>query len=311
MSTPDAPVRRALVVVNPTAARLTDPERRAKMHHELVRDVIERTGLAPDWVEGGHAEAKQALADIADRPLVVVAGGDGTVREAVDALRGTDVPLAIVPGGTGNVLAHALRIGGLAPALRAILHGSPVRLDLGLARWGDASGTAGERLFAVACGMGFDARIMAAAEHEWKRRLRFGAYVGAAVREAARLQPAVFRIEADGVESTITGIVALVANCGDIVPGRVGPRRPLDPTDGKLDLMVVGGTGLLSGLRGAADLLLRDGDQDGSVIRRLVSRVRIEADPPQPVETDGDPHDAGWLEAEVVPGAILVLEPPP
>ena len=75
-------------------------------------------------------------------------------------------------------------------ALDAIRSGRPRRLDLGRGalvggRWRPARQALKpqERLFTVACGMGLDARIMAAAEHEWKRRLRFGAYVGAAVRE--------------------------------------------------------------------------------------------------------------------------------
>ena len=71
--------------------------------------------------------------------------------------------------------------------------------------------------------------------------IRFGAYVGAAVREAARLRPARFLIQADGVDIDIIGLVVLVANCGHIIPGRVGARQPLDPSDGRLDLLVVGG----------------------------------------------------------------------
>ena len=139
------------------------------------------------------------------------------------------------------------------------------RLDLGRAKWGATGETTAthERLFTVACGMGFDARVMAAAEHEWKRHLRFGAYIGAAVREAMRLRPATFHIEADGDAIEIVGLVVLIANAGELVPGRVGLREPLDPTDGRLDLIVIGGRDVLRGLRGAADVLLRSGRARG------------------------------------------------
>ena len=151
-----------------------------------------RYGTEPR-VEAGSLEAtRAALAESTDAPVVVVVGGDGTVREAAEALIGRGTPLAIVPAGTGNVLAGAIGIRGLRSGLDAIRHGQPRVLDLGRARWtpspGDGDGRAHERIFAVACGMGLDARIMAAAEHEWKRRMRFGAYVGAAVREMLRLE---------------------------------------------------------------------------------------------------------------------------
>jgi diacylglycerol kinase family enzyme len=37
--------------------------------------------------------------------------------------------------------------------------------------------------------------------------------------------------------------------------------------------------------------------------------VRVEADPPQPIQVDGDHYPAGWLEAAVLPGALVVLGP--
>jgi diacylglycerol kinase (ATP) len=303
--------RPPLVLMNPRAARLTDERRRATVRHEVELAVHARFGQAPDWAPETHHGALHALQDVTDRAAVVAVGGDGTVREVADALVGTDIPLAIVPGGTGNVLAGTLGLGGIGGAMRVIRTGASRRLDLGCARWG-AVGDAHavhERRFTVACGMGFDARVMAAAEHEWKRRLRFGAYIGAAVREAVRLRPAAFHIEADGAVIDIIGLVVLVANCGELVPGRVGMREPLDPTDGRLDLIVIGGRDVLRGLRGAADVLLRTGELDGSVIRRFVRQVRVEADPAQPTQTDGDVHPAGWLDVAVLPGALHVLVP--
>jgi diacylglycerol kinase (ATP) len=303
--------RPPLVIVNARASRLHDPARRARIREELGGLLRRRFGFEPDWVDGSHAEALAALRDPAGRPLIIAVGGDGTVREAAAAVAGTHVPLAVVPGGTGNVLAGALRIGGVERALRAIRDGHDRRLDMGMARFGTLEGDEHERPFLVACGTGFDARVMAAAEHQWKRHLRFGAYVGAAVRELARMTPARFRIVADGDVIELVGLVVLIANAGEIVPGRIGPRQPIDPADGRLDLIVIGGRDVLAGLRGAADVLFRTGDLDGAVVRRSVSAVRVDSDPAQPVQTDGDAHEPGWLEATVLPGALTVLVPDP
>jgi diacylglycerol kinase (ATP) len=308
-----------LILVNPRAARLVHPGDRERIADAAIGAVRHRFGREPR-VEADTLEAtRAAVAEAADAPLVVVIGGDGTVREAATGLIGRETPLAIIPAGTGNVLAAAVGIRGVRSGLDAIRHGSPRTIDLGRACW--TTPTVGmiedapldaaehERIFAVACGMGLDARIMAAAEHEWKRRIRFGAYVGAAVRELMRLETARFHIKADDETLDVDGYLVLVANAGELVPGRVGPRRAIDPADGQLDLIVVGGRHPVAGLRSAVELMVRSGELDGSVIRRSIRSVVIEADPAQPIETDGDPHPAGRLEAEVIPGALNVLVP--
>ncbi len=303
-----------LIVVNPRAARLTDPRRRSELIEAIARAVLARTGLPARIVDGDPASAHAAITGLAatpEPPLVVVAGGDGTIRDAASSLAGRHVPLAIVPGGTGNVLASALGLGSARAALDAIRHGRERTLDLGSARWGpmtpDPATPDRAGVFVVGCGMGLDARIMAAAEHEWKRRMRFGAYVGAAIGELTRLETAVFRITADGSALEIRGYLVLVANIGDIIPGRVGPRRPLDPSDGRLELMVLGADHPFDGLRAAAALLLSRDELDGRVIRRSVREVRVEAEPVQPIQVDGDDEPPGWLEARVLPGALTVL----
>jgi len=307
--------RAPLILVNPRASRLADATRRKGIVDAVAAAVERRFGRTPR-IEAGDLEAgRAALSEATEAPLVVVVGGDGSVREAATTLVDRPTPLAVIPGGTGNVLAGAVGIRGIGPGIEAIRTGRDRVLDLGMARWGqpapetDPADPAHERIFIVACGMGLDARIMAAAEHEWKRRIRFGAYVGAAVRELLRLESARFRIVADGERLEIEGYLALVANAGELVPGRIGPRQPIDPGDGRLDLIVLGGTDPIAGLRGAAELLVRSGDLDGRVIRRSVTEVSIEAEPAQPCETDGDPHPAGRLEARVVPGGLTVLAP--
>ena len=306
---------RPLVIVNPRASRLADPNRLAQIVTATAAAVEHRFGIAPQIEQGTVESTRAALAVEPGPPLVVVMGGDGTVREAAAALLGHETPIAIIPVGTGNVLASALGIRGVTSGLEVIRSGRARRLDLGRARWreaGDgatAQGAPQERLFTAACGMGLDARVMAAAEHEWKRRLKFGAYIGAAIREFTRLEPAQFRIVADGEVIEIVGHLVLVANAGELVPGRIGPREPIDPTDGRLELIVLGGAGPLEALHGAAALMLRTGELSGGVIRRSIREVTIESDPLQPIEIDGDNHPPTNLEVSVVPGAVSVLVP--
>ncbi|HET9083792.1 MAG TPA: diacylglycerol kinase family protein [Candidatus Limnocylindrales bacterium] len=300
------------LVINRGASRVRDPERRRAFIDVVAAAVTARIGRAPTIVDDTQEAAGSALEALIGAPLVAVVGGDGTVRHAAGILAGRSIPLAIVPAGTGNALAASLGIRGLRSAVSAIRDGGPRTIDLGLAEWGrDGQATAdGSGPFVVAAGTGLDARIMATAHEEWKRRLRFGAYVGATLREMLRLAPVDLVITADGETFERHGHLVLVANTGEIIPGLVGPRRPIDPADGQLDLLVVAGRGLPGGLRSAADLLLRTGDLGGDTIRRTVREVRIVSNPAQPVEIDGDVHAPGWLAARVAPGGMTVLVPP-
>jgi diacylglycerol kinase family enzyme len=111
---------------------------------------------------------------VADRfDVVTVFGGDGTTMKAAAALVGTDVALGVVPGGTGNLLAGNLRIPTHpVRAAKALVAGRARPLDLGRMERGD-----GMHYFAVACGAGYDARVMAGTSTLDKHRWRFAAYV--------------------------------------------------------------------------------------------------------------------------------------
>jgi diacylglycerol kinase (ATP) len=184
-----------------------------------------------------------------------------------------------------------------------------------VASWGSADDrpeAAGSRTFVVACGLGFDARVMAGATTSLKRRLGFGAYVLSTAREAARLRPVRFRIEADDKVYEVGGVVVMLANCGQLLPGLVGPRQPFDPADGLLDVVVIRATGAVGGFAGVAEVLLAGEEPPHRRARSMrvrARRVRVTSDPLEPVQVDGDHHEADWLSAESEPGALTVLRP--
>src|SRR5260370_30576088 len=64
------------------------------------------------FVTTGPGDAAEIAARAAENGIadVIVAGGDGTINEAVQGLAGTSVRLAIIPRGTANVLAPELNL---------------------------------------------------------------------------------------------------------------------------------------------------------------------------------------------------------
>jgi diacylglycerol kinase (ATP) len=89
--------------------------------------------------------------------LVVVAGGDGTVREVAGALVGTNIALAIIPFGTFNNLALSLRIPRDAQAACDLIQG-------GLTRWIDVGMANEQHAFFEGAGVGVDADLFPIAE---------------------------------------------------------------------------------------------------------------------------------------------------
>jgi diacylglycerol kinase (ATP) len=296
------------------ASRLADPASRDELVGAATAVIRARTGAAPEvrltsTAAAGRAAAQEAVA--AGASLVVVAGGDGSVRSAAAVLAGTGIALGIVPGGTGNLLAAALGIPrSPAHAISALATARERPIDVGRASVGTLPGAS--LPFIVAAGVGFDARVMAATTDRRKRSLGIGAYFAAATAVATRMRPFEARLVIDGAVYETDALAILVANAGELVPGLLRPRLPLVPDDGLLDVLIARGRGVLGGTRAAVELLVGRGVHTavGPYAARMAGRhVEVDATPGEPIEVDGDVVGAGRLVADVIAGAVLVLVP--
>src|SRR5688572_22613791 len=121
---------RAGVVLNPVA-------RDAGRVKDLLHSVCRERGLgSPPTLTTSVARPGAAQArELVDRGVarVVVAGGDGTVREVAGVLAGTRTPLGIVPLGTANLFARnlGLPLGGSERSMVVALEGPVREVDVG------------------------------------------------------------------------------------------------------------------------------------------------------------------------------------
>jgi diacylglycerol kinase family enzyme len=201
-----------------------------------------------------------------------------------------------------------------------LLRRSRVRaIDMGTARWGAGDeatapkgGPPSSRLFGVGAGIGFDARVMAATTADQKRRLGRLSYFAVAVPRGLAIRNVACRLTVDGRGFDTEAAVVMVVNCGELVPGRLGPLRPIVPDDGLLDVIVVRAGNPLAGIHGVMAALVKpvsSGGPGGPAWRALAREVRIETEVPEPVQVDGDAVGEGPLTAGVLPVPALILVP--
>jgi len=197
-------------------------------------------------VESSAEQLSGALRrEISMRPdLVVAVGGDGLVSIVINALGDSNVPLAIVPTGTGNDLARGLGISREKPdaATARILAGlradSIRHIDLGLAETPQ-----GQRRFAGAVSVGFDARVNARANAMRRPRgaLR---YVFATLKELLGLGPLDVTItDSRGSETREVTFVTIANN--RYIGGGMAIAPDAELSNGCLDVVTVAPLGRL------------------------------------------------------------------
>jgi YegS/Rv2252/BmrU family lipid kinase len=298
-------VTQALLIANPMAART------AHSSVDAVATALRVGGWSLEVLATGgpgHARelAEYGVAKGVD--VIAVFGGDGTTMQAAAALVGTDVLLGVIPGGTGNLLAGNLRVPtSPARAARALLTAEPRRFDLGRMERAD-----GMHYFAVACGAGYDARVMAATMAEHKRRWGMGAYVATSLRLIGDIRSTLHHITVDGIEFEAHASMVLIANCGEVIPPfvRLGPG--ISPEDGLLDVIVMRADSFSQSLRAVWDLLrvAPGAPGEGTFVGHARGReVQVVSEGVQPVQLDGELGGETPFTATVVPGAIRVLVP--
>ena len=261
---------------------------------------------------GAHTIELAKQAAVEKKEAVFAVGGDGTIGNVVNGLIGSDTALGVLPAGTANVWSIEL---GLPPfawtrpwVLRknaSILANAPIRaVDVGKCN---------QYSFMMWAGIGLDALAI----HSIEPRIRLekfftmSEFAAKTIWQAAQWSGVQLRLWADGEEVEGRYIVAVTTNIRHYLGGHstLSPDAFLD--DGLLDIWLFSGSNLGDALRHAYDMWRGRHITSDAARRITFKQLRIEADSPFWIQTDGEPRgSAQSVEINIQPHRLKMLMPP-
>ncbi|MGZ4370440.1 MAG: diacylglycerol/lipid kinase family protein, partial [Gaiellaceae bacterium] len=143
-------MKRAVLIVNPYATRVTD-EAIAAVERALMRVAYVRTVRTE-----GPRHAVELAREAGDADAVIVFSGDGGFNEVLNGIERNDLPVGFVPGGGTSVLPRAL---GLPRDAIAAAEQLADALEANRFRQ-ISTGRVNDRRFAFGAGIGIDAEVV-------------------------------------------------------------------------------------------------------------------------------------------------------
>ncbi|MET1051588.1 MAG: diacylglycerol kinase family protein [Mycetocola sp.] len=187
----------------------------------------------------GQGAVKKALEAGAD--MVIVAGGDGTVRAAAEAIHDSDASLALLPSGTGNLLARNLdlTLDNLEHSIHSAFTGKDRDVDLGLIDIRHGDDTLTKHVFLVMAGLGLDAKMLANTDEDLKAKVGWLAYVGAIFKALTDKNELRVRYQLDEAKTkSVRAHTIIVGNCGSLQANvLLLPDAAVD--DGLFDILIL------------------------------------------------------------------------
>lgn len=289
--------KRVILSINPRAG--------ARHREDLVgklKELLQEQGMevmTPESLE----ELKSLLHDPevqSDLRAVVAGGGDGTVA-LVANLAPPGTPIAILPLGTENLLSKYLQIPpNPVKIARIIDEGVTVQID---------AGQAGERLFLLMAGIGFDADVVRRM-HEQRtghiNHLSYAKPIFEAIRNYQYPELRVYCRDDAGDSHTFTARWVFVINVPRYARGlAISPHAAVD--DGYLNVCTFKEGSLFNGLVYLSGVVLGQHAQWEDFVTHKASEVRIESDSQVPFQLDGDPGGSLPIEIKVLPKRLTLL----
>ena len=319
-----------LILSNPTAGASATRANRARIL-KTVQTHLEHNGHN---VHIGFEVEPRAIRERAENaaragtPIVVAAGGDGTVNAVINGLmrasNGEHSPtkLGILPMGTGNVFAYNLGLSNWRDAAHAIAGGHARRIDVGYARPLPQSRQRGKKLasgqgarqpspryFVLMAGIGFDAKVIEETSLQMKTVLRDFAYAFTSLQNAVVHQGTQVTLTfPDGRRYSEMAWLLMAGNAASYAWAiKFTGRAQLD--DGKLDLCVFPFENKLTSVQQVTQLLVGQHVERGNAHYFQTESVRVESSPPIPIQLDGDEWGTTPAQLSMLPGVLDVLVP--
>lgn len=293
---------RARVVLNPSSGRERGPD----AIEQLAGRLRERYDTVEFAVTTGAGDAESAAACAARDgcAALFVAGGDGTLNEALNGLAGAGalqrLAVGIIPLGTGNDFAAAL---GVPPdvdaALDVLLQGREVAVDLG-----EVNG----RVFVNTSGGGFIAEASTAVTPQLKTIAGRLAYLIGGAQALLEFEPvgASLVLEPGGRRLRRTLYAFAVCNSRLIGGGRlIAPDAIID--DGMLDVCLIEAMSAMEFVALARKVADGDHVNDPRVHYVQTASITLELDRAVKVNTDGEVFEGRRCAYRVLPLAARFL----
>jgi len=298
-------VGRVTLLTNPLAGHGNAPhaaERAVARFQERGVDVTEIVGRdaqhARDLVEGAINNGTDAL---------VVAGGDGVISLALQALAHSDIPLGIIPAGTGNDHAreYGIPVGDPAAAADVIVAGHTETIDLGLIRASDDTTT----WFGTVAATGFDSLVSDRVNRmRWPHgRMRYNLAI---VAELSQLRPLPFRLVLDGDREIVTDLTLAAFGNTRSYGGGMLICPDAGHGDGLLDITMVSSGSRLKLVRLFPTIFTGTHVELDEVTTARARKIWVEC-PGINAYADGEYACPLPAEISAVPGALTIFRPAP
>jgi YegS/Rv2252/BmrU family lipid kinase len=307
-------MKKGYLLVNPISGRFHSRHLinlAAKMFRDKgwdlnVIETLNRTQtaeVAKDAVKKGH-------------DAIFVAGGDGTVRDAILPLINSKTALGVLPKGTSNVLLKEIgfsnirrsQLLGLTKMVNSLSQSDIRPIDVGMCNgWP----------FILWVGIGLDALISRSME---KKRIRTRIfpelnYFFQVLYQSKQWQGFKMKIKVD--DSIIEYhdhkeqiLFAVVNNIRHYAGGYVKLSEDIAIDDGKMDLWLFFGRGVFDAMRYIWKMLHGDHGNYDSVKRFGFTKLKLESESHLNIHLDGDPMPlCKSIEIKILKRALLLLSP--
>ena len=297
------------LIYNPAAGQVAT--------HKMIRRAaqqLHKHGWSIEVTEsrsGEHTTELSRAAAGSNIDAVFVAGGDGSVRAAVEGLVGSPTAMGALPAGTMNVWAQELglprltrlRRDALARSAKALANGRIQSVDVGIC---------GQRTFLLWAGVGLDGVIVDQMEgaRQGRRHFSLPKYLAAAAWKVSSWKGQELSLDVDGTQINGHYLFAVMSNTRSYAGGlaEISPQACLD--DGEMDLWLFSGDSIQKALQHAWRLLRGEHVRSPEVEFVKFRQLSIESDSPLVTQLDGDPFTYGTrLDVAVRSQALQALMP--
>ena len=228
-------------------------------------------------------------------PLILVAGGDGTMNGVLNGLTPGAI-LGVIPIGTSNVLARELKISSIDDALRRVARGESRQVTVG-----ELACAGRTRRFLLMAGVGVDGAVVRGVRLSEKKRFGKAAYLLSALRQLFAWESGQLQVVGSGRSLACHSVIVCNAGRygGDFL---LAPEADLSSPSFQV-LCIKGGRLVYLKLI----LLLALGRLSPSGSLETFQADELVVSGAKAVQLDGDFFGCGELQLRAIPGLVRLI----